>query len=643
MCGIAGIFDTRYAVCLRDLAAALAVMRHRGPDDTGVYISPNKLVGLASCRLAILDPTPAGHMPMTTPDEQVIIVHNGEVYNFAELRDQLQRLGYRFCSGTDTEVILYSYIEWGERCVERFRGMFSFAIWDQRPHAGAKGRLFIARDHLGIKPLYYSYTNGLFIFASELKALRIIHPQASLKIDPVSVIAYLMRGSVPNPRTIYENVFSLEPGHTLVLQDDRLEITRYWEPPTVVDKKLKRSEAIEQVRSLLEESVRLQLISDVPLGAFLSGGLDSTVLVALMCRLAETTVRTCSMVFEEYEYSEASYARSVAEQYDTEHYERVITAREVEQQLEHIIWAMDQPTVDGVNTYFVSKTAREAGLTVALSGLGGDELFGGYVTSFQGVPQVLRALRVLYALPRATRLGMVLVNAWLQQGRWSRLSDALGRIPTLAGAYVICRGLFSQAQVNDLLAPGVQDTCKACFDAIDYVEHVINNIGAPNDKVDVFNWVSRAELRAYTHNQLLRDTDVMSMAHSLEVRVPLLDHQLVETVLQIPASIKQQGVGVKPLLLTAVEDLLPESVRERQIKRTKQGFTFPFDIWLRGILRKWFENEMGYLAARNGLLRYDAVQQLWNGFLNRKVHWSRIWAIGVLLAWQRQVTNGSYP
>ena len=641
MCGIAGIVNTRGIINEPDLAVARSLMHHRGPDDAGTFVSHTHSVGLVSCRLAIIDLSPTAHMPMSSSDGQVTIVYNGEIYNFIELRHELQESGYEFRSNSDTEVVLYSYLEWGDRCVEQFRGMFAFAIWDQRLQAGYGGKVFIARDRLGIKPLYYKYTSGILIFASELKALRALHSQASLTIDPTSVVAYLSMGSVPNPRTIYKDVLSLEPGCTLVLHNAHIKITPYWKLPASVESKLDRREAIDKVRFLLEESVRLHLISDVPLGAFLSGGLDSSVVVSMMCRLSSSPVRTCSMLFKEQEYSEATFARALAHYYNTDHYERVITAQDIKERLEHIIWSMDQPTIDGVNTYFVSQTAHEAGLTVALSGLGGDELFGGYKSTFRGVPRLSRAMRWLHAIPGASALARLLFSARQQQGSWSRVTDALEHAPSLFGAYVACRGLFARNQIRELLTPGTWHAYASSFDAADYVAHVLDEDGtAKIDKRDLFNWVSRAELRSYTHNQLLRDTDVMSMAHSLEVRVPLLDHRLVETVLRMPVSVKQQGIGIKPLLLAATDDILPDLIRARQVQQTKQGFTFPFDVWLRGMLRNWFEDEMHQLGRRDAILRPESIQRVWDGFLRGKVHWSRIWAIGILLAWQRQIRRG---
>jgi asparagine synthase (glutamine-hydrolysing) len=623
MCGIAAVALRRGAGGV-DVAAALARMAasvaHRGPDDEGILVAPDGRSGLASRRLAIRDLSPAGHMPMAAEGGRVSIAYNGEVYNADALRADLERAGHAFASRSDTEVVLRGYLAWGPTVVQRLRGMFAFAVMDLRP---GERRLFLARDRLGIKPLYWTVAGDAFVAGSELRELY-ASGLVPRETDPAGLVGFLLLGSVPNPLTIQAGVRALEPGCTLsVPLDDPAAVPaprRYWTLPTEVVPPAPGEDTAARVRELLADAVKVRLVSDVPIGAFLSGGLDSGAVVGLMRHVGAETIRTCSMVFEEGGFSEAPYARAAAKLAGAEHFERVVTAEDVRGEFERMLDATDQPTVDGVNTYFVSQTARQAGLTVALSGLGGDELFGGYAHTFRGMPRVLSMVRAARALPGGGALAARALSLAPSQ-RMRKAADALRRPASRASAYLACRGMFSPGEVRAMLRPGVWEAGAAGFDA---VAHVAERAVHPNGPA--FNWVSRAELGTYTHHQLLRDTDAMSMAHSLEVRVPLLDHLLVEAVLRLPAEVKTAGPGPKPLLARAVGDLLPPEVRDR---RDKQGFTFPFAVWLRGALR---EHARAALDARPdfSLLRRDAVERVWRDFEAGRVHWSRVWALAVL-------------
>ena len=627
MCGIAGIVlspsetlnDIEERAC--DMAGALF---HRGPDDGGVFVSLDRRVALISRRLAIQDLSPAGHMPMSNEGQTVWITYNGEIYNSDELRPELQRLGYSFHSHSDTEVILHAFEAWGDECVQRLRGMFAFAIYDARP--GSRPRVFLARDRLGIKPLYFAQTPQGFVFASELKGVQ-ASGLTSRELSPSGLVGYLMLGSVPNPLSIYRDIRALEPGHTLSIDLSKSSVPvpkRYWSLPTDTVE-TSYEEAVEQMRHLLEESVRIRLVSDVPLGAFLSGGLDSSGIVALMRQATGGPIRTCSMVFEEDEYSEAPYARAMAEAVGAEHFERTITANDLTSELDNIFRAMDQPTLDGVNTYFVSQTAKQAGLTVALSGLGGDELFGGYPNTFLGVPSMMRHLQRARLVPGGVALARTAILMLPNRHRGARVHEALGRRATPSSAYLTRRGLFSRDEVKSLLSRDVWEEGFKGFDAIKHIAARANANGRPvPEGGDVFEWTSRAELSTYTHHQLLRDTDAMSMAHSLEVRVPLLDHRLVEAALRLPAAIKRQGEGPKPMLQAALHDLLPPVIRER---RDKQGFTFPFD--------KWIQSMRADLGSTHtpGVWQRRAVEQVWDHHRTGRMHWSRAWALAAIERW----------
>lgn len=631
MCGIAGILLNSNPT-LTDLENRLGAMEtamfHRGPDDGGAFISPDRRVAFASRRLAIQDLSPAGHMPMPNADGSVQITYNGEIYNADELRPELGRLGCQFRSSSDTEVILHAYEAWGAGCVERLRGMFAFAIYDARPQAPRGGQVFLARDRLGIKPLYYASTPQGLVFASELKGVQ-ASGLTSREINSAGLVGYLMLGAVPNPLTIYRDIRALEPGHTLTVDlatNAAPTPQRYWSLPVDTLENTNYDEALEGLRHLLRESVRIRLVSDVPLGAFLSGGLDSSGIVALMRQATNGPIRTCSMVFEEDEYSEAPYARAMAEAVGAEHFERTITASDLTSELDNIFRAMDQPTLDGVNTYFVSQTAKQAGLTVALSGLGGDELFGGYPNTFHGVPAMMRHLSRAQSVPGGATLARAAIGMMPNRHRGARVIEALGRPISPASAYLTRRGLFSRDEVKNLLAPDVFREGIAGFEAVTHIATRADANGQPTSGgAALFEWTSRAELQTYTHHQLLRDTDAMSMAHSLEVRVPLLDHKLVEYALRLPAEFKQRGAGPKPMLAAALHDILPPLIRER---RDKQGFTFPFDKWIQNM-----RGDFDFSTSGANLWQHRAVEQVWNHHAAGKMHWSRAWALAAIQRW----------
>jgi len=629
MCGIAGIALTADSTLpdMRERLLAMGnAMLHRGPDDSGIYISPDGQVGLVNRRLAIRDLSPAGHMPMSNPAEDIWITYNGEIYNTDELRPELERLGHTFRSTSDTEVILRGYEAWGSAIVPRLRGMFALAIHDNRPQNAGAVRILIARDHIGIKPVYYCRTATAVVFASELKAL-LASGLVSRAIDPAGLVGYLLTGSVPNPHTIYRGVRGLEPAHYLAFDAAHANTeapTQYWSLPTDCAEVTSLDDAAEQMRELLAEAVRIRLVSDVPLGAFLSGGLDSSSVVALMRQATDGPLRTCSMIFEEATYSEAPYARAVAQAVGAEHFERVITFEDVRREFDHIMSAMDQPTVDGVNTYFVSQTARQAGLTVALSGLGGDELFGGYRNTFQDTPRVLHALQWAQRVPGGSQLAHSATHLLPNRRRWARIQDALHRPASLASAYLTRRGLFSQSEVKRLVLPEIWAEAMA----FEPLRHIAERADGHNGRnADVFAWISRAELRTYTHHQLLRDTDVMSMIHSLEVRVPLLDRALVEAALRLPTWTKTgDPERPKPLLARAMEPYLPEKVLAR---RDKQGFTFPFAEWLRGGLGEHMQ-QMTAQVKQSAYVAPAAIDAVIAQFQRGEIHWSRAWALVAL-------------
>jgi len=619
MCGIAGIYSAsglhEPEAALARVGAMCAAMRHRGPDDAGVFLSHDRQVVLGNVRLAIIDLTPAGHMPMASEDGSVCITYNGEIYNFAELREELAVLGHSFRSSSDTEVVLRAYLQWGTDCVRRFRGMFALALWDASDQL-----LFLVRDRMGIKPLCYALNQDGVVFASELRGLW-PSERIARAIDPTAMIAYLADGSVPCPSTIYAGVRSLLPSHMLLARRGGIDLRSYWELPKAGTGPVVAEEARAQVRERLQEAVRLQLVSDVPLGAFLSGGIDSSAVVGLMRGATNGVIRTCSVVFDEARYDERPYARAVAEAHGCEHIEVEVTGEEVRDELSAAIGSMDQPTVDGINTYLVSRAARQAGLTVALSGLGGDELFGGYHT-FTLVPRVHRAAQLAGLAPFLASPVASALRRWPVGSGPHRMSYAFAGQPSLGRSYRAVRGVFGRAGARALLSPELAE------EPYGYEEE-------PNDWRELHPWdaVARLELRRYMHDQLLRDADAMSMAHSLEVRVPLLDERLVEYVLGLPMSLRAAGGTSKGLLRAAVDDLLPSLVRDRT---RKQGFTFPFDVWLRAPLGPALAEALESAASNASVFRRGAVERLRADYQAGRVHWSRVWAVAVLELWLRQ-------
>ncbi|HYM70029.1 MAG TPA: asparagine synthase (glutamine-hydrolyzing) [bacterium] len=623
MCGICGVYQERggdpnpLESTVARMAASLA---HRGPDDEGVWADPAGRVALGNRRLAIIDLSPAGHQPMLAADGDVAVTYNGEIYNFQELRQELEREGRRFVGHSDTEVMLALYLRDGIEMVRRLRGMFAIALWDGRTR-----RLILARDRLGIKPLYYTRRDGQWLFASEIRAIRAVLP-GSLPVDPIAVAAFLRLGSVPGPLTAFEGVHELPPATTLVLAEGEADgvLRSYWQVPVPDPGSGDAVASIGELRERLLDAVTRHLVSDRPVGVFLSGGLDSGAIVAAMREAGHARVRTFSITFPEAEFDEGADAARVAARYETEHTARTVSGQDLAADLDRIIGAMDQQTVDGVNTYYVSEVTRRSGTVVALSGLGGDELFGGY-SSFRQLPKLLAWQRAAGRIPFMRPLVASALGA-VRSPRSAKLREGLGLPPTVQSTYLVIRGLLSRDETSDLLRPGAVREASAHLDAAAALGAFATDV--PDDPVAA---TSVLELRGYMHNQLLRDTDVMSMAHSLEVRVPFLDHPLVEFAARLPGRLRVNGHPPKWLLLRALGDWLPP-----EVGRSKRGFTFPIGEWLRGPLRRQVDET---LSGGAGVFRPDAVARLRARFEAGHSHWSRLWALVVLARWLRGVDH----
>jgi asparagine synthase (glutamine-hydrolysing) len=631
MCGIAG--------CTGDLADAraivermIAALMHRGPDKQCVQAVADGRGGVifGNSRLAIIDLSETVQMPMSDPQTGNWIAYNGEVYNFLDLRAELDAAGHRFYTRTDTEVILKAYSEWGPACLQRFRGMFAFAIWDH-----ARREFFLARDRLGLKPLYYYQDNDIFLFASEVRAL-LATGKVERKLDPAGLECFLWNGFEVAPQSIVRGVRSLLPGHWMrVGQDGRLgDSGSYWSLPTGAVGAGMTEDSRDLARARLEEAVKLRLISDVPLGAFLSGGLDSTAIVALMGR-GGGDVRTCSITFDEPDFDESAYSRWAAETYRTQHTEIRLRSEEFAAWLPDALAAMDQPTFDGMNTYCVARAVREHGLTVALSGLGGDELFGGY-PFFKTIPW----LRGLAAG------GRLLPESWVRKlgarmersprpvaGPWKTLelafeppAPALG---VLAG-YQVSQMLFPTWARKQLLETSSGGTPRLLFGLPpEFASGLLAEIASG----DLMDQISRSTLRIFLAERALRDTDSMSMGVSLEVRAPFTDHLLVEEMLTFAGRVRTRGAPNKPFL----HELVLPFVGENYPVRRKQGFIFPFEKWLRSpqiqhlVEQTLREQDL----VQNAGLRGSVVQRLVDDFHRpgSSVPWSRLWALYVLVDW----------
>jgi asparagine synthase (glutamine-hydrolysing) len=528
-------------------------------------------------------------------------------------------------------VILRAYAHWGENCLREFRGMFAFAIWDAQRH-----RLFLARDPMGIKPLYFHRSDQYFIFSSEVRTLlgTGLVPRA---IDCAGLVNYLSFGSLYDPNTLVEGVNALPPGCYLTWADGQVKQEQYWDlvgsnpgdgsdhPDAVAEN---RSELEDQIAEMLDESVRMQLVSDVPVGVFLSGGIDSSSLVGILSR---NGIRpgTFSIVFREEDYSEAEYSRAVARQFHTDHHEITVTQSDFFAAIDPAIRAMDLPTIDGINTYFVSERTRAAGMKVALSGLGGDEMFAGY-SSFRTVPRMERFAATWDRMPGAIRNPLANIFAALAPSSdQNRKLTELARNGSLVHPYFLSRALFTPEQQNELL-PGMKTNSAACLRA----EKPLAESLSRAQSLDPVNRVSYLEARCYMLNTLLRDSDFMSMAHGLEVRVPLIDHRLARRVLSLPGSWKLNSGTPKPLLVKALGGQLPEQI----VHRAKRGFTLPFEHWLRDALRPGVEESLRKIndGVLGTLINESAVCGVWEDFLEGRTSWSRPWSLYVLQRWCQQ-------
>jgi len=607
--------------------AMLGALRHRGPDGEGRWQARTRAgqtVALGHARLAIIDLSEAGRQPMVR--RETTVTFNGEIYNYRALRDELQVDGDRFRTASDTEVLLAAFDRWGDAAVERLDGMFACGMW----HAGDE-RLLLARDRFGIKPLYYHRGPRHFAFASEVRALmasRLFRPA----LDTASVWHYLGYQTAPTPATLVQDVRMLEPGHVMdVRADGRIGARRYWTllqagDPSHIPASAHTARA--RVAELLRDAVTSHLVSDVPVGVFLSGGIDSGALVSVL-RSVDVTPRTFTVALAGDPADESIDARRVADAFGTDHTEVHLDQADLLHMLPAVLTAVDHPSGDGVNTFVVAKAVRDHGVKVALSGLGGDEVFGGYA-SFRRLGRALPAALQMGRSPLSLRQAAASVVRAAGGGRVAtdKAAAVMEGDGTLAAMWPITRQLFSERvrrrMLTDPLAPAVG--------APDAYAPLLAAAFAAAPGAGVWAQISFAEARGYMHDVLLRDTDQMSMAHGLEVRVPLLDHRLAAHVVSLPDALKLDPRTPKSLLVNSLLLPLPDDI----VHRPKRGFTLPFDTWMRGALRGYCEAQLGEQGLDGrGLLRAGEATRLWGRFLSRAhgVTWGRVWTLVALNAW----------
>jgi asparagine synthase (glutamine-hydrolysing) len=620
MCGIAGRFEfSGNVVDVALVQSMCGTIVHRGPDDQGVYTAP--YIGLGQRRLAIIDLDHRAAAPMANEDGSIWITYNGEVYNFRELRADLEEKGHRFRTEGDTEVIVHLYEEYGVDCVLRMRGMFAFAIWDAR-----RKRLFAARDRLGKKPFFFTNTGRALVFGSEIKAI-LANPDVAVAPNLFAIDEYLTYQYVPSPLTAFEGIEKLPPAHTLVCDaNGNVRIDRYWAPPVTEKTAAPAEEIEEELRSRIQDAVRMRLVSDVPVGAFLSGGIDSSTVVAFMSRVSPGRVRTFSIGFDERSHDELPQARIVAARYGTEHHEMIVRPQAADV-LPLLVHHFNEPFADSsaLPTYYVSKLTREQ-VTVALSGDGGDENFAGY-RSYAAVSAWSRADVLPASLRRMT--GNT-VSALLDRLPYTNAAARASRAFHMLGANLPERfGLHSM-----ILKPQEKQAAySARFKSL--LQEKTTAVQLPwNEGMDALDWMMRHDQSHYLADCLMVKTDVASMASSLEVRCPFLDHELVEYCATIPSGLKRTAAGGKAILKTAMRGIVPDEILEKP----KRGFSLPVAAWFRGELAPLVRSTLLDDRFRSrGLFDASFVARLVEDHIEgRRDYANRIWALLFLELWFRE-------
>ncbi len=624
MCGITGFVTQDNRTTHPDAATVLErmcrVITHRGPDDQGTMVEGGVALGMR--RLSIID-LAGGHQPMSGCDKAIVIVFNGEIYNYRELRRALEARGHTFKTNSDTEAIIHAYEEHGERCVETLRGMFAFALWDRRAR-----KLFVARDRVGKKPLYYTLTpEGTLVFGSELKSL-LAHPEVRRELNLDALDAYLSFGYVPDPLAIFRDTHKLPPGHHLTFERGHVSVRSYWDFDFEHDEDRRSEEDyLEELRELLDDAVRVRLVADVPLGAFLSGGVDSSTVVGLMARATDRPVKTFSIGFHEDSYNELKYARLAAKRFGTEHHEFIVTP-DICRIVDDLVWHFDEPFADSsaIPTYMVSKLAREH-VKVVLSGDGGDELFAGYTRYM-----IDRKRRGFTRVPEAIRRGVMQpFGRALPQGAWGRNFIHNVALEPL-DRYIEEVSVFTRLNKRALYTHDF----KGHFNGNGGAAQLFHEHAARVTSADELNRLLYLDSKTYLPGDILTKVDRMSMANSLEVRVPLLDHKLIEFVTRIPASLKMKGLETKHIFKRAVAELVPAEILERP----KQGFGVPIERWINQQLHDRVHGTLLDSRTQRGYTETRYVEKLLNEHeRGRRDHSMELWALFILELWHRKFVD----
>jgi asparagine synthase (glutamine-hydrolysing) len=648
VCGICGIaFSSGGADAEARVRRMTAAMRHRGPDDEGFLVNEARAPGLAlgARRLSIID-LQTGHQPVWNETRDVAVIFNGELYNYRQLRDHLGKCGHRFSTKSDTEILVHAWEEWGEDCLSELRGMFAFALLDLRNRYATAPLLFLARDPLGIKPLYYTQTTEGFAFASEVRAL-LAGGVVRKTLSQDALTSYLLFGSVSEPVTLLEGVFSLPPGHHMLLYvPERRRMPRaraWWDPtrsPAARESQNTRefAAATKSLRTLLEDAVRSHLVADVPVGLFLSSGLDSSAIAALASR-SQKGIRSFTLTFPGTAYDEGPLASAVAKHCGTQHTEVPLGPNAIVSRLDEALTGLDQPTMDGINTCFVSWAAQQAGLKVALSGLGGDEQFAGYPT-FADTPRLARLIRAAWFVPAPIRRTLAPLLRGVARQRNTpdaalKASAAWLMPDRLPHPYFFARSLFPVTDLPRIIEPRFRPSTVG-VDGVTLEPTWLGWLERSADsarKLDTVGAISWLEMRCYMASTLLRDTDSVSMARSIEVRVPFLDTPLVEFMRALPDDVRRKNGRPKALLVESASDLLPPQILAQQ----KRTFTLPWEEWLRGPLRPRLDASFANLAPSLAPhVKPNGIRDVWSAFQAGKTSWSRPWSLYVLNEWCRQ-------
>lgn len=620
MCGINGFISQKHSSNEREsiVRKMNECLKHRGPNNDGIFSDKNTTLGHR--RLSIIDLSENANQPFFSQDKKLVIIFNGEIYNYRELKLELQRAAqgsgntaYFFQTNSDTEVILAAYLRWGNQCLNYLNGMYAFAIYNTET-----GNIFVARDRMGVKPFYYHYTEDLFIFSSEVRAI-LNTGIKTFKLNTELVSEYVQYQTIHAPNTIVKGIKLLLPGHYLEYNSGKATITEYWKPEHFIQKnEHSYKENCDKVFELLSASVQRRLVSDVPFGAFLSGGIDSSIIVALMSKVSSEQVNTFNVSFDESEFSEAKYAQLISKKYNTKHHEIKLKPDDFLKELPNALNAMDHPSGDGPNTYIVSKATKNTGITMALSGIGGDELFAGY-ENFKRLKELHEKWWLKVVPNVALKLGGTMLKSKTKSVGNEKIAEILGLDNhELKNIYPLSRTIFTGKELSKIVKENT---------ALKNIQEIAGSIKIQDKKI--LSAISCMEIKTYLQNVLLRDTDQMSMAVALEVREPFLDHKLVEFVLGIDDDQKYPS-SPKKLLVDSVGDLLPKEV----VDRPKMGFTLPWQHWLKNELKSFCETNLQKLDEKH-ILKPDAAKELWRRFLNNDplVSWSRVWHLVVLNNW----------